>query len=597
MEEDRFAVDDLAGHDLPDGTVIARNRRSGAQMPLPGEVFNAISHCEAFRTMEQHIADLAGPGARGREGEIRQILQSVINAGLTLSASEIGARLEPQTGSAPAERPVAAIITRERPDALSRLLASMLEHCQLEAVERLVVVDDTRGEPALSANRAVIRTANGSLESRGLPTIRHFCPSEAESLRESLKGQFPEHAAGVQFLLGREDRGEAVTTGIARNFAQLLGLGRPLLVFDDDVLCSVLEPPEKNGGIEFSSRQRECHFYASDNDWRSHEAEGNQCPIQLHLQALGTELRVCLDRLERARPTPSAFEFATPGFARRLAGNAPVLISQCGSYGDPGSGGNEWIALLPTATRAELARLVGNLETAPEERNCWLGRSRPVFEPRANMSQLTGLDNRGYLPPYFPLFRGQDKAFGAMTEFLHPQSVTIDLPFALPHSPIPRRSWQECQGGFSLPFALTHFLNDFVTAEILNCGARSAVNRNDWLAMMYEDLADSPRSRIVELTAGHWTQQRIDWLTRLTEALETSDGMFPPLGNYLRALVQQLQSSGIRDFRAVEFKGPPEELHGDEVFAFWRDAWRGFADGLRAWPHIRAVAQEQLGSE
>jgi hypothetical protein len=61
--------------------------------------------------------------------------------------------------------------------------------------------------------------------------------------------------------------------------------------------------------------------------------------------------------------------------------------------------------------------------------------------------------------------------------------------------------------------------------------------------------------------------------------------------------VQRLQASGITDFGAAEIKGPPEELKGDEVLEYWREAWRGFADGLRAWPHVRAAAQEILGSE
>ena len=594
MEEDRFAVDELAGHELPDGTVIARNRRTGAQMPLPGEVFNAVSHCDSFRTMEGHIADLAGPAARGREGEIRQILQSVIDAGLTLSAAAIGARLEQRQETEMAARPVAAIITRERPEALSRLLSSILEHCRLEEVQRLVIVDDSRDEAALAANREAISKAREKLEARGLPSLLHFGPQEGAALTQAIKERLPGHIAGIEFLLGREDRGRKVTTGIVRNFAQLLSVGSPLLVFDDDVLCSVLQPPERRSGVEFSARQRGSRFFASDDEWRSHQEEGKQCPIQLHMQALGAELGGCLRRLDQERPGPSAFEFATPGFARRLQANAPILITQCGCYGDPGSGGNEWTALLPAEERAELAALVDNPETAPQVRNCWLGRSRPVFEPRANMSQVVGIDNRGYLPPYFPLFRGQDQTFGAMTEFLNPSSLAVDLPFALPHLPIPRRSWRDLHAGFSLPFSLTHFLNDFVTGEISNCGALDTRHRNEWLAMMFQDLAVSPRSRIIEISAGHWTQKRIDWLTRLSNALDTSTGTPPPLGPYLVAVMRQLRASGIADFRATEIKGPPENLSGDEVLEFWRKAWQGFADGLRAWPHIREVARETL---
>lgn len=599
MEADRFALDDIAGHDLPDGTVVARNRRSGAQMVLPGEVFNAITHCDAFRTMEEHIAHLAGPQARGREGEIRRILQTVIDGGLMLSASAIGERLEPQRhGPAAelpqAELPVAAVITCDRPQALSRLLESMLEHCDLERVERIVVVDDSRRDESLAANRQAIEAANQRLGSLQAGKIRHFTPADAAALADSLLHRLPEQERGVRFLLDRRGREAQMTTGITRNVAQLLGTGHPLLVFDDDVLCTVMDPPEPGSGVEFSARQRGCRFYAADEEWSGHRSAERHCPIQLHLQALGSSLSASLSSMGLGRPAPSAFEFATPGFARRLQPDSRVVISQCGAYGDPGSAGNEWIALLPAETRAQLAGLTDDVQSALEDRNCWLGRSRAVFEPRANMSQLTGMDDRGYLPPYFPLFRGQDRAFGAMTEFLHPASVAADLPFALPHLPIPRRAWREGHRGFTLPFTLSHFLNDYVTGQIQGCGAQDVMNRNGWLAMLYRDLADSPRARIVEITAGHWTQKRIDWLARLAKALDESSGGPPHLTAYLRSALDQLRGSGISDLANVEFKGPPSDMDGDGVLEFWRSAWRDFAAGLRAWPAVREAVQEIL---
>ena len=609
QEADRFAIDDLAGHDLPDGTVVARNRRSSAQMALPGQVFNAITHCVSFRTMEEHIANLAGPQARGREGEIRQILQSVIDGGLMLSASAIAARLDPQgngggavvreaelseTKSAEAALPVAAVITCERPQALSRLLESMIEHCDLERVERVVVVDDSRREESLAANRRAIDEASERLGRRGLEGFQHFTPADAASLADSLLQRLPDHKRGIRLLLDRRGREEQVTTGITRNIAQLLGPGHPLMVFDDDVLCSVMDPPERESGVEFSARQRGCHFYTSDAEWEDRRNAAQPCPIQAHLQVLGSTLCASLSAIGLGRPAPSAFEFATPGFARRLQPDARVLISQCGSFGDPGSAGNEWIALLPEESRAQLASITGNIESALEDRNCWLGRSRPVFEPRANMSQLTGFDNRAYLPPYFPLFRGQDRAFGAMTEFLHPDSLAADLPFALPHLPIPRRAWREGHRRFNLPFSLTHFLNDYVTGQVPSCGARDVMIRNDWLAMLYCDLADSPRERIVEITAAAWTQKRMDWLARLAEAVDESSSGPTHLTAFLRGALEELRGSEVSALRSLEFKGPPPDLKGEEVLEYWRSAWRDFAAGLRAWPAVRRAVPEIL---
>lgn len=593
VEAERFAIDDVACHDLPDGTVIARNRRTGAQMQLPGEVFNAITHCDAFRTMEEQIAHLAGPQARGREGEIRQILQAVINGGLMLSATEITNHLVPRADQAIDRPAVAAIITCDRPQALARLLASMAEDCDLGRIDRLVVIDDSRSEQSIEANRAALEQAGESMESGGLRQAVHLTPEAASELITGLVRRQPEHEAGIRFLLDRKGREGEVTTGISRNLAQLLGIGQPLLVFDDDVLCTAMEPPLREKGVEFSSRQRGCQFYASDDDWEDRRNDTNSCSMTRHLEVLGHSLEAGLAALGEDPPGPSALEFANPGFARRLEPDSPILVSQCGSYGDPGSAGNEWVALLAPEARAQLGSLSGDITSAEEKRNCWLGRSRTVFEPRANMSQLTGFDNRGYLPPYFPLFRGQDRNFGAMTAFLYPHGLAVDLPFAVPHLPIPRRSWREGHRGFSLPFTLGYFLNDFVTGQISNCGARDISMRNGWLAMMFDDLADSPRDRIIEIAAGQWTRKRIDWMSRLARTLGDSSGPNDSVAGFARQAMNRLRESGVTDFSKVEIKGPPDQKQGEAVLDYWRSAWRDFAAGLRAWPAVREEVVSQ----
>ena len=596
MQGDRFVIDDVVGHDLPDGTTLARNRRTGAQIVLPAEVFNAITYCDSFRTMEAQIAHLAGPAAQGREGEIQQILQTVINGGLMLSASAIGAALMPRSGEAVAESAVVAIITCDRPQALARLLDSMGTHCGLDKIEHIVVVDDSRHESSLADNRRVIEEANNTLGSRLTRGVRHFTPNDASDLVEALCVRLPQHESGIRFLLDRQRRTTEVTTGISRNLAQLLAVGRPLLVFDDDVLCTVTNPPESTDGVEFSARQRECRFYASDSAWQGLSSNASECPIERHMQALGSSLPTCLTNLGQDTPSPSSFNYSSADFARRLRPESRVLISQCGSYGDPGSAGNEWIVLLPPENRAQLAEFTQDIGTSGDDRNCWLGRSRPVFEPRANMSQLTGLDNRCYLPPYFPLFRGQDRAFGAMVEFMYPNNLTVDLPFALPHLPIPRRNWKDSNRGVPLPFSLKHFLNDYVIGNVMRCGAQQVGHRNEWLAMLYQDLADSPQSRLLEITADHWAQRRIDWMSKLVQALDVSSASTPPMSGFLNQALRQVQTASIENLQQAELQGPPTVADKNGVLPYWRSAWRDFSAGLRAWPGVRDTAKEVVSS-
>lgn len=586
---DLFAIADLAGHDLPDGNVIARNRRTGAQMPLPGEVFNAITYCDAFRTLEGQAAHLAGPNARGREGEIRQILQSVIQGGLMVSAASIAARLQPDGTQAEVAHPKVAVLTCDRPEALGRLLNSMVEAADFEHIDSVVVVDDSREESSLAANRAAIESASARLQARSFRPIRHFTPGDASTLLEQLVQHIPQHESAIRFLLDRRERGPYVTTGISRNLAQLLAVGRPLLVFDDDVLCQVYNPPMPGAGVEFSSRQRDCRFFASEQDWPDSQPGDRPCPVSRHMEVLGRTLPESLSVVHGAAPPASAFEHAPPFFAQRLSENSRVLVSQSGSIGDPGSGSAVWVALLPVDVSASLFEIAGDLGQSVQPRNCWLGRSQTVFEPRAVMSQLTGLDNSQFLPPYFPLHRGQDKIFGAMVEFLHPDGVTADLPFAIPHLPIPARAWSEGQQAFQLPFTLGHYMHDHVTSLIQACSASDPLLRSQWLSQEFLSLANAPRERLVDGAADHWTQQRIDWLKHLSQALgQCSDGPAAQV-RFLQNSIRELQTCNIRDFHHEPLSGP-NGMQGEPVLDYWRDAWGHFAAGLRAWPAIREAA-------
>jgi hypothetical protein len=112
-------------------------------------------------------------------------------------------------------------------------------------------------------------------------------------------------------------------------------------------------------------------------------------------------------------------------FLGQWSADSPVLITQCGTVGDPGTSSTAWIYELdPDSTQRVLAS-PGGLEGALNNRYYWLGHSRPGFNKLAVISQMTGLDNSALLPPYFPVFRGEDALFGAMVEHIHPQSAVL----------------------------------------------------------------------------------------------------------------------------------------------------------------------------
>ena len=63
--------------------------------------------------------------------------------------------------------------------------------------------------------------------------------------------------------------------------------------------------------------------------------------------------------------------------------------------------------------------------------------------------------------------------------------------------------------------------------------------------------------------------------------------------NYLRNGIQQLNADLERASRDdFSVKGYPDNLDEEDLFAFWKETWYGFAATLETWPKIRKAAKE-----
>ena len=591
QEQELFALDQLSEVQQPDGAILARNPRTGKEMVLPLEVLNAMSYCSDFRSMDEHVAMLMDgndPGA-GKAHAIRKVVQSVHAGGLTISAKEICDRLAPDKAASPIQqKPVLVVITWERPQALERLLGSILANCDLKNIDCCFVVDDSRS----GENRLKNRQVTQAIARQASISIHYHGSDESRDLMDGLIKRLPQYEEEIRFLIDREKWKDQWTAGIARNYSHLLSVGKPVIVIDDDALCEVYETPFREQGIEFSRRQREAAFYANDDEWRAEPAAENRDPIARHMQCLGLTvpqaLRVLgMDKLEQA-----ALRHAQPTFARRLNQHSRVLVTECGSMGDPGTGGIQWLATMSADSRDRLMQHEGRLQQALEQRHCWLGRTHPVFEPNANISQVTGFDNRGFLPPYFPIIRGQDRLFGVTTSFIFPDSVTLDFPWAVPHLPIPARTWSEQQNDFSVSKRFPGWITSQVVSRKDQCTSEAPQSRLEFLARSFKELAESTDDVLLGLYADDWNESRDKRLEDLQQNIRESAAQPKAWQDYLQNAFQQVQSSSLGEPRIPELSGMVGDLCGSALVSFWREAWLNFGQSLLAWPDIRQAAQD-----
>lgn len=562
------------------------------ELLLPTEIFNALSHCSTFRTLEQHAEFLmkSGMADPNRAAALSRILSDVAKGGLMLSAGEIGRRIEPgSVTEQPLASAVAAVITCDRPAALERLLESIREVSVNGPIASCVVMDDSRSIEHSARNRSISKN-------KGIP-VRYFGAKEARELLHGLLSELPEHERGIRFLLDRERWARFESFGLARNFCQLLSINEPLVVFDDDTLCEARHAPQVETGLEISNRPREAEFFKSHEEWRRRLAPMDFDPVSGHLQCLGQSFSSASLRLSR-NLTVDAFRHASPAFAASLRADSPVLITECGSLGDPGTAHNRWLPLVPPATRERLARTEGALESAQTRRCCWLGRTRPVIHPHAKISQVTGFDNRRFLPPYFPVMRGEDRLFGEAVGALYPHGVTLEYPWSVPHLPIPERGWPDKAADFSLRTVFPGRLMHLVIHRAAESQSINLRDRLDTLAAGFADLAGSPDRAVMNRFAEDWHGFRAAQLRQLQKARRESSGLPETWRNYLEQAFRQIEASRPTPFEPEALEPGLGGYAGRELLDFWRSAWADYGRALRAWPDIReAAARLTAGDE
>lgn len=578
---------------LPDGTVMTRNLRNGREMTLPAEVLNAMSYCSRFRTLEEHIDELSdGDADPNRRAAIRSVIRSLRNGGMTLSAEQVCDRIARQDSARrPGLKPILAIITWQRPRPLERLLESIIQRVDPARVERCIVIDDSRDSDAIRLNREITRKADGKAPF----DIAHVGDVEMQSFLDRLIAAVPQHEAGIRFLLDRQRWSHLWTCGIARNYSQLMSVGHPLIVFDDDVICDVHEAPGAMDGIDLSDTPRQAEFYSDRQQWPAPATSGGRDPVARHMRCLGMPVADCLRELGPGRPQPESLHHAEILLTDRYTTDSRVLVTECGSLGDPGTGHNQWLTRLSAGSRAALESDPSVLDTALTRRNCWMGRRQHAFTPASNMSQISGSDNRDFLPPYFPFNRVEDRLFGQTVSFVFPHHWSLDQSWCTPHRPMPERTWSERDNDFTLT---THFPGSLVyLPESLSerCRVGDIQGRLRHLAHHYLGLADCPDDRLVRKFERSWYGRRAGKLVEIDRVALESSGAAPAWKNYLeRAYRQVLHSSlGAVSPESIRSEYPP--LDGTEALAFWKNSWREYAQSLLAWPEIREAARRLLG--
>jgi hypothetical protein len=366
---------------------------------------------------------------------------------------------------------------------------------------------------------------------------------------------------------------------------------------DDDVVCDVYDPPRPRAGITISDIPRETDFFKTEQDWAYLHQPINPDPVDRHVKCLGLSLSEALKQLGENHLKPSGLEGATALQVNEIRSDSPVLLTECGSLGCPGTNRNTG---LPFMAPDSLRKMLASREKTTlslTSRKVWRGRNQPHFALRPNMSPITGLDNRQMLPPYLPIMRGEDRLFGNMLDILFPAGVTLDYPWAVPHLPIPDREWCNKDLEFKSAGSYPVFFTEKLIELKSNCHAALPTDRLSALSAWFEDMACTSDKHLAAMYRESRLNNDSEILQRLNDLLAESEAGPVDWQNYLRNGIRQLNvDMDLASREDFPVEGSPGSLKGEELIGFWKDTWSGFASALNAWPKIRAAATEILES-
>ncbi|WOJ96922.1 hypothetical protein R0137_17020 [Congregibacter brevis] len=581
-----FADCELIGVDAQKMLVI--NRVNGKQQFIAPPVVEALKTCTQFDTVANHTKRLCAtrPELKGQEAGVSSTLQQLADSGFLLLGENIRKRLvdAPARTLAPSR---VFIITCDRPAAVERLLESMLRSGNLSRHEGLYLVDDSRTEENRSANRDLVETFN----MRSAKDMQYFGVDEQLVLQNKLVDALPEHEQGIRFLIDPEQWVGYKTYGRSRTLALLLSVGYRAIVLDDDVTCQAVLPPVREEGVSFTG-QRQAAFYPDRETLISQGNPADFDPLSGHLQYLGQSLGHSLKELAGGEIDTEWLSQTNAAMLNVLDPESPVLVTQCGSWGDPGTGGAHWGLSLDERSIERLVSAPHGMVKAVENRCNWLGCPRPTLHKMAFMSQMTGIDNTHLLPPYFPAFRGEDLLFGTMIETMYHHGAVLEYGWSVPHLPLDDRNMSirdpiAGEGGIVL---FSRYMTE-------NIDYKDASDPERRLRNMAEDARRMAARSDEDLLLDYRTEQakaQAHGLFQVTaQAAKASELESINWQSYLQRGLDEIEQSMNEEHSPTRITGVPDGVGASELLSQFRSIALGWAAAIEAWPEIRSTVAEQ----
>lgn len=585
-----FASEDGLVASLSSQECIFQIKRTGEPHVMTFQVLQALDQCREFRSLDEHSARIASTisGLAEKRDDIRRVLDSLIQRGLLISDTTFVERLT----SAPAYTPAALrgvfIRACDRPEQLSRLLASLADYERRQRVgRRYIVLDDSSLPAHANDQRDALREFARTTGCK----VHYVGRNEAGKLAERLGKAVPASREAVKRLVVCDAQHDSRRFGGGRgwNQAVLLSAGARLAMLDDDLILPLRRPNYARPGLDPNPNLRQsAQFLLNMEQALDAGVEVETDPFELHLRACGNTLGSLLASdypLER-----SALRGINLGRLDVLSASARIVSTLAASYGSSRSSFGLWLYQLEGESRAEFWRDRESYLRNCEARFVVQGMAQAQAQAVSGFTPLT-MDNSEMLPCSNPVGRGEDSLHGALTRFCHPDSVSLAMPEAIGHVQESDRKRSDNTLQALVPL-VNYFLRDFVQRQFGLFQSEDPAERLRVLACVLRDLAGASASARIAHLREYLSFARADIIDRIQHQIEAAADA--PV--YWQADAREIVQANARALlanAAPRLGDWPEDIDSAGCARLLAEECAALAEGCEHWPVLWRVAAEQ----
>ena len=517
-------------------------------------------------------------------GQGSQALESAMRDGLLFDEAESLPVAHRAEQPRPSPISVIGIPTRNRPNAVQRLLRTLRSNspCQRPELTTLVL-DDSTDPPASSAVERIVdseREQHQPVTYIGVAQRSHFirCLAKESGVDHDL----------LTFALSQSSCPEGAY-GAGRNTLLLAAAGQSILQLDDDFICgSIVQTPEAALGLVLSSALDATEFWFFCDDLPAVERK-SVCTVDLlrvYEELLGRSISDLLDNY--ATPGVDMSHLARRSRKRLCRRGGVVAGAMLGYCGDPGVANLQY-ALLSGQSHVRLIQSESYYRTNLWNRNvlrsvCRRTLSDGSFCRGGNLA----LDTRHLLPPFFPVYRGEDTNFGVViATCLSGEIYMANLPWSLCHRPLENRELPAAHRTLSGErLALNEIVGAFIaTSAGMYLPAETSATRLIRLGMHLQDVG---RSRNLDFTDElqtnivHLMSAKLSYCEELLKVNQSKpDYWAADVAGYMRSIRMMVKSN--RSCVPVDLQ---DKFTSSEAGLSFKESIGKFGELLQAWPTL-----------